>query len=155
MLNYSYSQVRFNMATGIGGDIDYSISSDYLFTLNNELATFQYGAYMGLNFSNFRDELLENDSYLFLRNGLTAKHMFNADFGIRFDLGTYLPLKGKSFRKVTLENGDMSEKIGGSIYISPQLSYEISHGFILTGFYEKVFQNAVNMDRIGLGFIIK
>jgi hypothetical protein len=141
------------MSTGV--DVDYSISSDYLFKLNNELATFQYGAYIGLNFSNFQNELLENDSHFFLINGLTAKYMFNADFGIRFDLGSYLPLKGKNFRRATSENGDMSKEIGGSIYISPQLSYEISSGFILTGFYEKVFQNAINMDRIGLGFIIK
>jgi hypothetical protein len=154
-LNFSYSQGRFSAATGVNGDINYSISSDYVFQLNHESASFQYGAYIGLNFSDFQNNLLVKESQFFWRSGLTSKYLFNADFGIGIDIGSYIPLEGKKFRSDMLENGDVSKKIGGSIYISPQISYEISSGFILTGFYEKVFQDAINMDRIGLGFIIK
>lgn len=111
---------------------------------------------MGLQYSRFDNPNLGTDSRVFYHLGLQAICAISNKVNVRVDLGSRRPTSKKNYNFLDdMENTLPDSELGGHIYLMPNITYNFDDALGAFIFYNKAFENRLDMNTLGIGISIK
>gem|GEM_PF-2177934 len=156
ILGHCQEDLRVYGGLGANNDTNHRLNMDFsLFFLKKE-SRFNAGSNLGLQYSRFDNPNLGTDSHVFYHLGLQAIYAISNKVNVRVDLGSRRPTSKKNYNFLDdMENTLPDSELGGHIYLMPNITYNFDDALGVFIFYNKAFENRLDMNTLGIGISIK